>query len=108
MLLPRNEYTRACARTAGRAESRAVRWPKEADRQLDEAYRWRSKALDWRDAWWCSVAAGAGVDAGRLTFRAVKMAILGSTFISGLFGGAIVGVCLGVYGIMYIGSKVLP
>lgn len=108
MQLPRNDYTRACARASGRAQSRAVRWPKEADHQLDEAYRWRCKAQAWREAWWCPAAAGAAVDAGRLTLRAAVMTFLGSTFIGGLFGGALVGVCLGVYAIMYIGSRVLP
>lgn len=106
MDLPKNDYTRYCARKAG---ALLHRFNSANFQHYDESsWFWHCRALRWQQAWWCSVAVGAAVDAGRLTGRAFLMAFLGSVFVSGLFGGALAGIGFGIYAIMYLGTVVLP
>ncbi len=119
MTLPRNEYSRACARKSGRLRARVagckgVRWQmangEYTDWLIDDPQDWvhqagenRDLAYRWRSAWWCSENTGCHLTAGKLTLRVALMDVkLSAAVVSFMVCAAI-----GVYLLMAFGAWVL-
>lgn len=119
MNLPRNEYTRHCARQSGKLRNKAQKlrvstivrqdrpeWISDVRRYhlddpeciVERANMARSEAYRWRHAWWCPIEVGEEIEAGLLTIKGLFAGlVIHSTIIT---FGAVIGVLL--TGLMYI------
>jgi hypothetical protein len=119
VILPRNGYTRAAARMAGKLRARATRcggvrlsgadgkrgeWLiDDPDGYVDRIFDLEAEAYRWRSAWWCSENVGGQLHAGGLTLKALAMQALWLTAIP----SAIAAIGAGVLAVMWMGAAVL-
>lgn len=118
MILPRNEYTRLCAKQAGHLRARAANcggvrlsrdgkageWLIDDDRgYVDRIYAFESEAYRWRSAWWCSENAGVRIERGELTLKALAMQVVWFVTVLAI-PLAVIGA---LFAIMWFGAMVL-
>lgn len=118
MTLPGNEYTRVCARLAGRLRAklatcggtRLVRNGVAEGWVIDDGHGYyerlehaETEVYRWRASWWCSENAGVRIMKGGLTVKALAMHALWLAALP----ATIIAVGSGVLAVMWIGAMVL-
>lgn len=104
--LPRNVYTRVCARRVGHLQHRAWHGNSGGDywASLSKIEDLQVEILRWQKVPWCPEWLGAGYNTGEVTLTGLaRTFFIPFAFVTGVATGVV----LVIYGIMTLGASVL-